>query len=161
MWGPVGKICPEYHRLASRGLPSDDSDCEGRIFLSDLHTNNGFFFLLTIKYLILYWKNIKKTSRKSWICWDATRWRNFNITMISQIEVWPACIQVPLFVFYLPHELVLIYLIKLSHTGKNHWNPVFLKKFTILKVFNYTIFNTKLHSKRLAEQDPHCYPLCS
>ena len=44
------KICPEDHHLASQGLPSDDIDHMGRIFLSHLHTNNGFFFLQTIKY---------------------------------------------------------------------------------------------------------------
>ena len=33
-----------------------NGDREGRIFLSHPHTNNGFFFLLTTKYLILYWK---------------------------------------------------------------------------------------------------------
>ena len=30
-----------------------NGDCEGQIFLSHPHKNNGFFFLLTIKYLIL------------------------------------------------------------------------------------------------------------
>ena len=33
--------------------------------LSHPHTNYGFFFLLITKYLILYWKNMKKASRKS------------------------------------------------------------------------------------------------
>ena len=60
---------------------------EGQIFLSHLLTINGFFFLLTSKYLILYWKNMKKTSRKSWIRWDTTWSRNFNFTMMSRIEV--------------------------------------------------------------------------
>ena len=32
---------------------------EGQIFLSHPHTNNGFFFLFTTKYLILYWKHEK------------------------------------------------------------------------------------------------------
>ena len=35
-------------------------DHEERIFLSYPHTNNGFFFLLTTKYRILYWKTCKK-----------------------------------------------------------------------------------------------------
>ena len=35
---------------------------EGWIFLSHPDTNNGFFFLITTKYLILYWK--KKTRKK-------------------------------------------------------------------------------------------------
>ena len=38
-------------------------DCQGRIFLSHPHMNNGFFFLLTTKFRILYWKNMKKASR--------------------------------------------------------------------------------------------------
>ena len=33
-----------------------NGDPEGRIFLSHPHTNNGLFFLLTIKYRILYFK---------------------------------------------------------------------------------------------------------
>ena len=33
---------------------------KGRIFLSHPHKNNGFFFLLTTKYLILYWKDMKR-----------------------------------------------------------------------------------------------------
>ena len=68
---------------------------ERQIFLSYPqwpHTNNGFFFLLTTQYLILYWKNMKKTSRKSWIRWDVTLWCNFNITMTSQIGMRPACV---------------------------------------------------------------------
>ena len=35
-------------------------DHEGRISLSHPHTNNGFFFLLTTKYLILYEKDMKR-----------------------------------------------------------------------------------------------------
>ena len=38
---------------------------KGQIFLSHPHTNNGFFFLLTTKYLILYWINMNKASGKS------------------------------------------------------------------------------------------------
>ena len=36
------KIRPEDHRLASRGLPSDDR--EGSIFLSHPHTHDGYIF---------------------------------------------------------------------------------------------------------------------
>ena len=35
-------------------------DREGRIFLSHPHTHDGNFFLLTTKYLILYYKDMKK-----------------------------------------------------------------------------------------------------
>ena len=49
-----------------------NGDREERIFLSHPHTNNGFFILLTTKYLILYWKNMKKASKKYCICRDVT-----------------------------------------------------------------------------------------
>ena len=35
-------------------------DPEGRIVLSHPHMNNGFFFLLTTKYLKIYWKAWKR-----------------------------------------------------------------------------------------------------
>ena len=41
-------------------------------FLSHPHTNYGLVFLLATKYLILFWKHMKKASRKSWIRLDAT-----------------------------------------------------------------------------------------
>ena len=40
---------------------------------------------------LLLEKNLKKTSRKFWIRWDATWWRNFNITVTSWIDVRRAC----------------------------------------------------------------------
>ena len=52
-----------WHHEACRVMTNGDR--EEQIFLSYPHPNNGFFFLLTTKYLILYWKNMKKTSRKS------------------------------------------------------------------------------------------------
>ena len=60
-------------------------------YLSHPHTNNEFFFLLTTKYLILYFKNMENTFRNSWIRWGATCRRNFNITITSRIDVRPAC----------------------------------------------------------------------
>ena len=51
----------DWHQEACQVMTNSDS--EGLIFLSHPHTNNGFFFLLTTKYLILYSKNMKKTSR--------------------------------------------------------------------------------------------------
>ena len=63
----------------------------GQIFLSDPHTTNGFFFMLTTKYLILYWKYMNKTSNKSWLRWDVTWWGNCNITMTSRIDVRQSC----------------------------------------------------------------------
>ena len=36
------------------------SDREGQIFLSHPHTHDGYFFLLPTKYVILYYKDMKK-----------------------------------------------------------------------------------------------------
>ena len=47
------RITVRHHKACNR---------EGLIFLSHLHMNNGFFFLLTIKYLILC---LKKAPRRS------------------------------------------------------------------------------------------------
>ena len=79
----------DWHHEACRVRTTGDR--EERIFLSYPHTNNGFCFLLTTRYLILYWKDMKKTSRKSWIRWDATWWHNFKITMASRIDMQPTC----------------------------------------------------------------------
>ena len=49
----VGRITDLHHEA-----------CEGQIFLSHPKTNNGFFFMLTIKYLILYWKKHEKDFQK-------------------------------------------------------------------------------------------------
>ena len=72
-----------------------------------------------LKYLILYKKSIKTTSRKSWIRWDATWWRNFNITMMSRIDVRPACGQRAAGRFYLSHRLVRVCEIEFSPTFAN------------------------------------------
>ena len=42
----------DWHLEACRVMTTGDP--EGRIFLSHLHTNKGFFFLLIIKYIILF-----------------------------------------------------------------------------------------------------------
>ena len=44
----------DWHLEACRVMTSGDH--KGHIFLSHPHTNNEFFFLLTTKYRILYWK---------------------------------------------------------------------------------------------------------
>ena len=64
---------------------------KGRIFRSHPHMNNGFLFLLTTKYLILEWINMKKASIKSLIRRDATWCRHLNITMTLGINVRPEC----------------------------------------------------------------------
>ena len=58
--GGLEKSDPEDHCLASQGILSDDIDFERPIFLSHPHTNNGFFFLLTIKFCIFHQKRIPK-----------------------------------------------------------------------------------------------------
>ena len=45
-----------------------NGDHEGRIFLSHPHGNNGLFFLLTTKYLILYWKTHEKDFQENLEC---------------------------------------------------------------------------------------------
>ena len=64
--GGIEKCIPRsthWHHKACRVMKIIDH--EGRIFLSHPHTNNGFFFLLTTKCFILYWKNKKKAFGKS------------------------------------------------------------------------------------------------
>ena len=92
-----------------------NGDHKGRIFLSHPHRNIGFFFLHTTKYLILYWKNMKKSSRKSWICWDVTLCCNFSITMMSWINVRRGC-RCSFLSFLRPDTGE----IELSHMGKNN-----------------------------------------
>ena len=48
-----------WHHEACRVMANGDA--KGRIFLSNAHTTNGFFSLLTIKFCIL----LKKTHRRS------------------------------------------------------------------------------------------------
>ena len=48
----------DWHHEACRVMTNRDR--EGRIFLSYPHRNNRFFFLLTVKYHILYWKKTCK-----------------------------------------------------------------------------------------------------
>ena len=48
----------DWHHGACRVMTNGGH--KGRFFLSHPHTNNGFFFLLTTKYLISYWKNCKR-----------------------------------------------------------------------------------------------------
>ena len=63
--GGIEKSVPrigDWHHEACRVMKT--SDLEQRIFLSHPHTNKEFFFLLSTKYLILYWKNVKKGFQK-------------------------------------------------------------------------------------------------
>ena len=53
----------DWHHEACRVMTIGDR--EGRIFLSNPYTNDGYFFLLTTKYLILYYKDMKKLPEMS------------------------------------------------------------------------------------------------
>ena len=64
----------DWHHKACRVMTNGDR--EGGIFLSNPHTNNGFFFLLTTKYLILYWKNMK----------NLKGFQKISITMMSTFQ---------------------------------------------------------------------------
>ena len=55
----------DWHQEACQEMTNGDR--EERIFLSHPHKNNGLFFLLTTKYLILYWKTLKRLPEKSLI----------------------------------------------------------------------------------------------
>ena len=66
--GRIQKSVPritDWHHKACRVMTNGDP--EGRIFLSYSHMNNGLFFLLTIRYHILF---LKKAPRSS--CDDVT-----------------------------------------------------------------------------------------
>ena len=63
--GGIEKFVPgftDWHHEACRVMTNGDR--KGWIFLSHPHKNNGFF-LLTTKYLNLFWKNMKKASSKN------------------------------------------------------------------------------------------------
>ena len=61
---------------------------EGRIFLSHPHMNNGFFFLLTTKYHILYWKYMKRLPENP----EFAEMRHGDIiAKMSWIDVRPSC----------------------------------------------------------------------
>ena len=51
----------DWHHKACRVMTNDDH--EGLIFLYHPHMNNGVFYLLTSKYPIFYWKDMKRVSR--------------------------------------------------------------------------------------------------
>ena len=97
-------------------------DREGQIFLSHPHTNNGFFFLLATKYLILYWKGLKRLPENP----EIAEVRHDDVILTLQCHR-SMCGQladdVRLFVFYLSHGLVRVCEIELSHMGKNQGNP--------------------------------------
>ena len=59
--GGIEKSAPritDWHHEACRVMTNGDH--KGRIFLPHPHTNSGFFFSPTTRYLILYWKYVEK-----------------------------------------------------------------------------------------------------
>ena len=63
--GGIEKSVPRitnWHHQACRVMTNGDH--EGQIFLSHPHKNNGLFFLLTTRYIILYWKKDEKGVQK-------------------------------------------------------------------------------------------------
>ena len=68
---------------------------------------------LNTMYLFLYWKNMKKASRKLWICWDVTyMWYGDVIFTLQWRHRW-TCSQCAAVCFYLSNGLVL-YIGKIS-----------------------------------------------
>ena len=81
-------------------------------------------FLLTTKYLILCKTNIDKASRNSWIFWDATLWRHFNIQWRHRSKSDQRSTDVWLFGFYL--SLVNVWVCEINRI--HHWCSVGTEK---------------------------------
>ena len=94
-----------------------NGDRKGRIVLSNPHTNNGFFFSLTIKYLFLYWKKREKDFQKIL--------NTLKCDMVtSRIDARPACGRRAAIRFYLSLGLVRVCEINRIH----HWCSVGTEK---------------------------------
>ena len=68
--GGIEKSVPritDWHHEACRVMTI--SDCEGRIFLSHPHIHDRYFFLLTTKHLIFYWKDVKRLPETPKFTW--------------------------------------------------------------------------------------------
>ena len=101
--GGIEKSVPritDWHHEACRLMTNGDH--EGRIFLSHPHTNNGFFFLLTTKYLILYWKNMKRLPENP----EYAEVRRDDVTLTLHDVTDRRAASVRRFVFYLSLGLV-------------------------------------------------------
>ena len=83
----------DWHHEACRVMTKGDH--EGRIFLTHPHTNNVLFYLVTAKYLILYWKSMKKDFQKilkSLKCDMVTSFIHYNdVTDRRATSVRPTC----------------------------------------------------------------------
>ena len=92
-----------------------NGDHEGRIFLSHPHTNNGLFFFLNTKYLILYEKDMKRLSENPEFA-EMRHGEHYN-------DVTDSAVSVRLF-FYLSLGLVRVCEINRIH----HWCSVGTEK---------------------------------
>ena len=119
MWGGIEKSIPritDWHHKAYRVMTNGDR--EGQIFLSHPHTNNGFSFLLSTKYLILYWKTGKRLPENP----EYAEMQHGDVILTLQWRNRLMCRQraadMLLFIFYLSQGLVQVCEIALSHMGK-------------------------------------------
>ena len=105
----------------------------GRIFLSLPHMYNGFFFLLTTKYLILYCEKPEKDFEKilSMLrCDIMTSFKHNNdVTDRPATSVRPTC---GCLFFYLSHGLVRVCEMELSRMGKTTEIPIWCARKNIL-----------------------------
>ena len=109
-------------------------DREGWIFLSHPHTNNGFFFLLTTKYLIYIGKTWKRLPEHP----EYAEMRHGDVILTLQWCHGSTCGQrvddMLLLIFYLSLGLVRVCEIEISHMGKNNGNPYLVCENTLSAV---------------------------
>ena len=120
VWGWDRKICPEDHRMASRGLPSDGNWWSRGTDFS-IPTSHELWILFLAHHLIPYlsWKNLKKAVQKvlnTLRCDMVTSFKHYNDVTDRRVA------SVRLFVFYLSLGLVWVCEIEISHMGKNNGN---------------------------------------
>ena len=93
---------------------------EGQIFLPHPHKNDRFFSCSPLS-TAFYTGKHEKRFQKILNSLRCAMVMHSYITMTSQIDVWPVrAADMRLFVFYLSHWLVRLYVIELSHMGIKH-----------------------------------------
>ena len=107
-----------WHHEACRVMTN--RDCEGQIFLSHPQTNNGFRFLLTIKYCIIVWFFFEKKRLLDFL--DYAEMRHNMMTSLQHYN--DAIYYMPLFVTGWRRVIE----IEFSHMGKNSGNPYLVCK---------------------------------
>ena len=140
-----------YSRVMSKGYHL------GRIFLSLPHMNNGFFFLLTTKYLILYCEKPEKDFEKilSMLrCDMMTSFKHNNdVTDRPATSVRPTC---GCLFFYLSHGLVRVCEMELSRMGKTTEIPIWCARKKHSLAFHDT--SSVLQSNGRRQQGSRCLP---